>query len=404
MAGKDQLLISKKKSIILIVFLVLLLSQIPFVYRRYNLRRLHAAVQRVNSEHSAAQQDNRFTEYKGVVHVHSFLGGHSSGTFQEIISAAKANDLHFVIMTEHKEKEIDTSAMTLRGMHAGVLFVNGNEVSADNGDRSLVIPGSSSSSSDSAAPDMAVEGAIRIIAYPEEYKAWDVSRLNGVEVFNVYTNARRINPVVAFFDALWSQRSYPALMFALYYQRPHESLKKWDQASSRSQSTATAGNDAHNNIGVSLRDSSGKTLAGIQLDPYEVSFRLVRMHVLIERNKPLDQTNLLEALKAGHSFIGFDFLGDPSGFSFTAESQGEQKIQGDEIAWSADTRLKVRTSVSSRVLLFKDGNVISDETGLTSKDFPVTERGVYRVEVYLPQLGKLVVDKPWIISNAIYVR
>jgi hypothetical protein len=325
-----------------------------------------------------------------VVHVHSFLGGHSSGTFQEIISAAKANDLQFVVMTEHTEKDFDTSAMTLRGMHAGVLFVNGNEVSAENGDRSLVIP---------------IEPTpVKIVAYPQEIKNWDIVGFTGIEVFNVYTNAKQINPVVAFFDVLWSRRSYPDLVFALYYQRPDENLKLWDQQLARSRSTGVAGNDAHSNIGLSLRDSSGNTLLGIQLDPYEVSFRLVRMHVLIDRNKPLNEANLLDALHAGHCFIGFDFLGDTSGFSFTAESAGEQKIQGDDIVLGADTHLKVRTPVSSQVKLFKDGNVISEETGVASKDFRVTERGVYRVEIYLPQLGKLAAGKPWIISNSIGVR
>jgi len=384
--------LSKKKLIVLIVLLVLLLSQTPFVYRRYNLRRLSAAVQRVNAERTPPSPANSFTEYKGVVHVHSFLGGHSSGTFQEIISAAKANDLQFVVMTEHTEKEFDTAAMTLSGMNSGVLFVSGNEVSADNGDRSLVIPGNATNS----------EGPIKIVAYPQEFKRWDTDGFTGVEVFNVYTNARQINPVVAFFDVLWSKRSYPDLIFALYYQRPNENLRLWDQ--NLSDATATAGNDAHSNIGLSLRDSSGKTLLGIQLDPYEVSFRLVRMHVLIDRNKPLNEANLLDALRSGHCFIGIDFLGDTSGFSFTAESAGEQKIQGDDIILSADTRLKVRTPVSSQIKLFKDGNGISDETGVTSKDFPVTERGVYRVEVYLPQLGKLADGKPWIISNSIGVR
>lgn len=340
--------------------------------------------------------------------MHSFLGGHSSGAFSGIIAAAKANQLQFVIMTEHTERDFDTSAMTLRGMHAGVLFVNGNEVSTANGDRLLVLPGDASLSVNPATTDVtraaSERGAIALVAYPEEFKGWDTGGLSGIEVFNVYTNARRINPVVAFFDVVWSKRGYPDLLFALYYERPQESLKKWDETLTRSRSTAIAGNDAHANIGLSLRDSSGNTLLGIQLDPYETSFRLVRMHVLVEREKPLDQANLLDALKAGHCFIGFDFLGDSSGFSFTAESQGEQKIQGDEIALSADTRLKVRVPVSSRVLLFRDGNVMADESGLTSKDFSISERGVYRVEIYLPQLGKLAVDKPWIISNPIYVR
>lgn len=343
-----------------------------------------------------------------MIHVHSFLGGHSSGTFSQIIAGAKANELQFVIMTEHTERDFDTSAMTLSGMHAGVLFVNGNEVSAENGDRLLWIPGVTTASKNETMPPAVREDPkatpLALVAYPEEFKNWEALGLTGVEVFNVYSNARRINPVVAFFDVLWSRRSYPDLLFALYLERPHESLKKWDRALTRSRLTATAGNDAHSNIGVSLRDNSGKTLVGIELDPYEVSFRLVRMHVLIDRNKPLDQANLLEALRAGHCFIGFDFLGDPSGFSFTAESHGELKIQGDEVGLSTDTRLKVRTPVSSRVVLFKDGNVISDESGLTNKDFSVTERGTYRVEVYLPQLGKLVGDKPWIISNPIYVR
>ena len=342
------------------------------------------------------------------MHVHSFLGGHSSGTFSEIIDAAKTNNLDFVIMTEHKEEDFDTAEMTLSGLHGRVLFINGNEVSAENGDRTLVTPGFKRLSPEEQAAAFRsgyiIDGTVRIVAYPEEFKNWDQSLLTGVEVYNVYSNARKINPVIAFFDVVWSKRSYPDQIFALYLQRPDANLKLWDQALTRSHMTATAGNDAHANIGLSLRDSAGKTLAGIQLDPYEVSFRLVRMHVLIDRNKSFTGENVLDALKAGHCFIGFDFLGDSSGFSFAAESGGGQKTQGDEITLSADTRLKVRTPVSSRILLFKDGNVMLDETCATSKEFQVTERGVYRVEVYLPQLGSLVADKPWIISNPIYIR
>lgn len=371
-----------KKFILLVILLLLLVSQIPFAYRRFKLRRLSSAIQQLNSQRAPAQS-NDFNEYKGVVHVHSFLGGHSSGSFSEIISAAQANQLQFVIMTEHTEKEFDTAAMTLKGTHAGVLFVNGNEVSADNGDRMLVLPHETS-----------------IVAYPGEFKNWDGARVNGVEVYNVFTNAKQANPLVAFFDVLWSQRSYPDLIFALYFHRPDEGLKKWDQALTRARLTATAGNDAHANIGVSLQDSSGKKLLGILLDPYEVSFRLVRLHVLIEQNKPLDETSLMEAIRAGHCFIGFDFLGDTAGFAFGAEGGSERKMQGDETSLQADTRLRVRSPVPGRIVIFKDGIVWIDESGITSKEVAITERGVYRAEVYLPQVGNLL----WIVSNPIYVR
>jgi hypothetical protein len=34
----------------------------------------------------------------------------------------------------------------------------------------------------------------------------------------------------------------------------------------------------------------------------------------------------------------------------------------------------------------------------------VDRAGVYRVEVYLDQLGPLLEGKPWIVSNPIFVR
>src|ERR1041384_7154018 len=155
----------RKRVILLLVLLLLVLSQIPFAYRRYKLSRLNSAIQQLNSQRATPARQNGFLDYKGVVHVHSFLGGHSSGTFSEIISAAQANELRFVIMTEHTEKDFDTAAMTLQGMHGGVFFINGNEISAENGDRSLVLPGD-----------------VSIVAYPEEFKNWGAAKITGVEV------------------------------------------------------------------------------------------------------------------------------------------------------------------------------------------------------------------------------
>jgi hypothetical protein len=348
-----------------------------------------------------------------VIHVHSFLGGHSAGNFDEIINAAKSNQLNFVIMTEHPSENFNSAAMTLKGVHDGILFINGNEVNTGNSDRLLLIPGDELSSSGERSAttqkvisDASAKGQLAFVAYPQEFKSWNANGYDGVEVYNIFTNARQINPLVMFFDGLWSYRSYPDLLFANFYSRPAENLQRWDErvAETGRQLVAIAGNDAHANVGLSLNSDSGRTLLGLKLDPYERSFRLVRVHILVRKDHALARESLLAAIAAGHCFIGFDLFGDTSGFRFVASNGAENRIQGDEIALGKKVQLTVGSPVISRVVLFKDGKAIRDETGITRKDYPVMERGSYRVEVYLPQLPKPVGEQPWIISNPIYVK
>ena len=393
------------KKLLLILLALVVLSQIPFAYRRYKLGRLQAAIQQLNSLRAINNNPN-FVEYQGVSHVHSFLGGHSTGSFEEIIAAAKSNKLNFVLMTEHTSNHFNTAGMTLQGDHDGVLFINGNEVSLPDSSRLLLL---ANKPGDSPLEAILVDGGGRnglaFVAYPQEFRAWD-GTYDGVEVYNVFTNARQINPLVMFFDGLWSYRSYPDLLFANFYRRPTENLQKWDQAITNSQRklVAIAGNDAHANVGISLNDDTGKTLVGLKLDPYERSFRLVRIHVLVPKDQSLNRESLLGAIGAGHSFIGFDLFCDSSGFSFVASNGTDDKIQGDEITLANEVKLTVKTAVSSRIVLLKDGNAVQDESGLTMKDYSVAEKGSYRVEVYLSQLPGPAGQQPWIISNPIYVK
>ena len=409
---------SRRKKFLTIILAVLLLSQIPFAYRRYRLGRLNAAIQSLTSERVSPDKSGAITfkDYKGVIHVHSFLGGHSTGTFQEIIAGAKANNLDFVIMTEHVESSFDTSALTLSGTHEGVLFVNGNEVETATGDRMLSIPGDAYLSlhpkltTDEVGTNIHSRNALAIIAYPENFTG-SSERADGMEVYNVFTNAKRINRLLAFFDALWSHHSYPDLLFANYLQRPNESLAKWDQMLARKRLVATAGNDSHSNIGVTLNDNSGHELLGFKLDPYETSFHLVRVHVLVPTTEfpdtistPLDTAGLINALRDGHCYIGFDLLSDTTGFRFEAVNGKDGRIQGDEIPLRNDTKLQILSPLRCRLLIFKDGQIISEQNDVSTTEFKVDQRGVYRVEAYLPQLGDLAGKQPWIISNPIYVR
>jgi hypothetical protein len=398
------------KKLALALLILVVISQLPFAYRRYRLGRLNATIQQLNSQRVPPQGEGDYIEYKGVMHVHSFLGGHSSGGFQEIIEAAKANNLQFVVMTEHAAKEFNTAEMTLKGLHGGVLFVNGNEMSTREGDRLLVIPGGEETakaaepSTQSVLDEAKSRRALAVVAYPQEYKSWAGEGYDGIEVYNIFTNTRQINSVLMFFDSLWSSSRYHDLLFANFYTRPAEALERWDAENRRRRVTGLAGNDAHANIGLSLNDSSGRPILGMKLDPYETSFRLVRVHLLASRDVLLSEKVVVEALAMGHCFVGFDLFGDTSGFSFTATNSAESRIQGDEIRLTGEVQLTVAAPIPGRIVLVHDGKAIQEEHLTARKEFVVAEKGSYRVEVYLPQLGHRVGQQPWIISNPIYVR
>jgi hypothetical protein len=400
-----------KRRILIVILGLVILSQIPFVYRRFRLRRLRQTIQQLASQRVSPPAESDFVDYQGVIHVHSSLGGHSTGNFAELIAAAKTNQLDFVIMTEHPQQDFDTAAMTLTGMHAGVLFMNGSEVATASGDRLLLIPGSANAAATGAQTTQEVidkqrsSGGLSFAAYPADSQNWQTSSVDGVEVYNLFTNTRSINPFVMFFDGLWSYGSYPELIFANFFTRPTENLRRWDGAisSSNRRLTAIAGNDAHSNVGVSVNDAAGKQWLGVKLDPYERSFRTVRTHVLITKGKGLSRESLLEAIALGHCYLSFDIFGDPKGFTFTASGIPTGKTMGDEIDLSDGLNLKVSAPLSTRFVLFKDGNVADQKSGMAA-DFPVTTPGVYRVEAYLDSLPAPVKGQPWIISNPIQIR
>lgn len=398
-----------KRRILIAIVVLIVLSQIPFAYRRYRLARLRTQIANLSASRIAPTSEDEYVDYKGVIHVHTSLGGHSTGTFAELIAAAKANQLDFVIMTEHPQAEFDTSAMTLNGNHSGILFINGNEVVTANNDRLLLIPGIASASTTNAQSTQQIidqqnaSGGLAFVAYPGESQNWQSTSPSGVEIYNLFTNTRQTSRAILFLDGLWSYRSYADLMFANFFVPPDENLRRWDETIVRSNRklVAIAGNDAHSNIGVSLNDESGKQIVGLKLDPYERSFRLVRTHVLIKKDKGLSRESIIEALSQGHCYISFDLFSDATGFRFAASESG--KIIGDDIPDNPQLNLMAKAPLSARFRLIKNGVFLEQKAG-TNAEFTTNGPGAYRIEIFLNDLSSPAADKPWIISNPIYLR
>jgi hypothetical protein len=390
------------KKILLVFVAVILTAQIPFCYRRCRIGRLAGKIDALQAARNQSENP-QYNDYKGIIHAHTSVGGHSDGTFDELVRAARANHLDYVLMTEHTAELFDTSALTLNGNYNGTLFVNGQEVNTATGDRFLLITGSGESFRDAKleTPPFIEKYKARnklvFVTYPEKLKSWDAD-FDGIEVFSLHTNAKRMNPVLFAEDALWSYYSYPELLLTKYFTRPDENLRRYDELTGNKKLTLFAGSDAHSNIGFHLLgDDAGNKIINLKFDDYATVFRLARNHVLLEKDKPLTPENLLQALKNGHSFVGFDTLGDTKGFAFTAGD----KIMGDEITLADKVDLKAAAPLAARFVIFRNGEKVYEQTA-TEINFEAREKGAYRVEAYLDSIG---FDRmPWIISNPIYVR
>lgn len=414
MAGKLPALQLMKlwKKILLVLLAILLLAQIPFIYRRYQIGRQANKISELAkiAADSPIVRDPNFNEYKGVIHAHTSLGGHSTGSFDELIAGASANDLDFIVMTEHVSGVYDTSALTLNGTYGKTLFIGGQETNTASGDRFLLVPGSADAFADQRLETAQflekyhAQNKLALITYPEKFNTWN-SDFDGIEVFSLHTNAKKASWFCAFFDLIWSYSAYPDLTIADYFERPDAELRKFDEITAQKKSTLFAGSDAHSNIGFhALGDDAGNKLINVKIDHYWIIFRLVRQHVLLEKDKPLTRENLLEALKNGHSFIGFDVLSDTAGFSFAASNGAENKIQGDEIALTGGVKLKTSAPRAARFVFYRNGEKVSESGAGSEAVFEAKEKGTYRVEVYLDSLGRNFDKTPWIISNPIYIK
>lgn len=72
---------------------------------------------------------------------------------------------------------------------------------------------------------------------------------------------------------------------------------------------------------------------------------------------------------------------------------------GDEVKFSAGMKLSVAAPTSGMIRLFRNGALVQ-ESKSNSMDYPVTEPGTYRAEVWLELDGEW---RPWIYANPIRI-
>src|SRR5262249_45368993 len=140
-----------------------------------------------------------------------------------------------------------------------------------------------------------------------------------------------------------------------------------------------------------------RELFHVQLAPYERVARFVNTHVLA---RELTETAVMDALRSGRAFIGFDLVADSSGFKWWASSGNTELVMGESGVLSRQTLLHARSPLPCRFTIVQNGRSVYQHEARTL-DWAPTAPGKYRVEAELRILDQWI---PWVYSNPIQLQ
>jgi PHP domain len=352
-------------------------------------------------------------EYVGNVHMHTpYSDGQASHA--EIAQAALRAGLDFVIVTDHNVR-----VSGVEGYYYGktrderVLLLTGEEIHDTRRDpqaNHLLVFGVEGEMAGYASNPQGLineikdRGGVAYLAHPVDPAAplfgedalpwldWDVDGYTGIELWNTMSE---------FKASLTSKRAAlrGALDPAQVISGPfRETLALWDKLlTEKRRIKIIGGADAHGN-----RYSMGPLTRTVF--PYEVLFRCVNTHVLtnlaMKGDFEHDKLMILNALRFGTSFVGYDWPASTRGFQFTAQGLKSEAIMGEMLRVGHGVTLQVASPHVADLRLLWNGEIILRETETTHRTYIANQPGVYRVEAYIPFKGK---QRGWIFSNPIFV-
>jgi hypothetical protein len=437
-AGSLVRRILKVVGLILLVLVLLLSGMLAWflrgaIYNRFAVfPQQQAAWDALQAAREPVSLDDGWNEFRGVCHSHSYLSHDSEIPYEDILAAAKIADIEFLFMSDHPAGGTADFSIQWKGMHDGVLFMRGFELS--NGLLVWGLPDDTqldvSHPLEKIAYDVRKGNGLVYFAHSEKDHPFHLAEAQGMEIYNIHSDV--LDEPKGFIsllpDMLLNQAAYPNQTMRTFFNRQTEILAKWDYENKKRKMVGIASVDAHRNIGIhglysfdekfQLNENSGKTVSvfepnfltralarlffgplepgkemfRITKDPYDRSLSFVNDHLLATE---LTEPALSEALREGRLFIAFDMLCDARGFVYFAESGGRKATMGEEMPMSAGPVLRAEAPVAGRFTVIRDGQPVHTVEGRTLHWTP-DQPGKYRLEVELSILGEWT---PWIYTN-----
>ncbi|HEY5915356.1 MAG TPA: hypothetical protein VJA21_32640 [Verrucomicrobiae bacterium] len=376
-------------------------------------------------------------EFRGILHSHSKYSHDCEVPFEEILAVLKKAEVDFICLSDHCVNGRADFSLQWRGLREGELFIPGFEMKEGMMPFGVAPGIVLSNATDSAmlARQVVEHGGVLFYAHPEEARAWDRPELAGMEIYNIHADFKshggKLSSLLP--DLLLNQRRFPDQVFRTLFHRPEPFVRRWDELNQGRHITGIAGNDCHQNTGlrafyttngtVRIEDTSPRTLKEItlnwltrplaricfgplqpnrrlfhvQLDPYERMARFVNTHVWAQ---DLTEPQILDALRAGRVFVGFDMLADSTGFQWVAAGSGAMTVMGEATDYKAGLELVARSPVPCRFSLSRNATLVFRREGRTIR-WAAPGPGKYRVEAELQVAGRW---EPWVYANPIELR
>jgi hypothetical protein len=393
----------------------------------------------------AVSIETGYGDFRGVLHAHAEDSTHTGGTRRELLAAAKSAGVQVVMLTDHVSPPRDFVNADSRGMKDGVLFIPGAE-----SEGFLAFPQSSIIKAYADNGFKTREDYIKLVkstggdiflSHVEEKLDWATGGLDGLEIYNHHTDFDDEGEFVRWlrFSFVIPERlkqveqalaEYPMEFFGASQDYLEQIIVKWDRDLLQRRLTGVSANDCHHNqvftitaappdailvnsvenpprkittekaprIAELLKDRSpGEVIAKLDLDPYERSLRYVTTHLLM---RELNEDSVRQALRQSHAYVAHDWLCDPTGFAFVAETGGKRTgVMGDEAQMADGMKIRLEAPVPGIVKLFLDGRMVN-ESRSDRLSYAVDGPGVYRAEVWLEVDGEM---RPWIYANPIRI-
>lgn len=376
------------------------------------------------------------TDYKGVMHSHTYWSHDSRGTLPEILYGAKKAKLNFIFLSDHPHGKMDIFPRGYHGVYDDIIIEPGTESSSG----LMVSPFDSVTLNwglpfDTLVQRVVTNGGMVTYVHTEKPHPWHNPDYQAMEIYNIHTDLldEKDGLLPFVINSIVNGRKYRHWAYRELYDDQTTIWARWDSLNLKRKIVGVSAVDAHNNnnfrarylpdgrvewvgpnadtLSIKKPGWKEKLLLGKpdqfgwafkwEMDPYFNSFNYVNDHVLCDT---FSNVNIKENILKGHVYIAFESLAEASGFQYYAVDGQDQltAMLGDEVPADQVTSLEAVSPYPVRYELYLSGRQVKTTENSYRFNYKVnSKKGNYRLVAKLWLGGQWLT---WVMTNPIYIK